>query len=218
MANGLLSQSSPFFNPDMTTYSYDPDAAKALLAEDGWTPGSDGICTNDDGDRLAFDLATTAGNQTREQIALVIQSQLEQICIAVTPKFVSLQTYNGELSRRREFTGMIMSSIRFSPSTSPAIALATDKIPNAENNFVGNNFSGYSNPDMDAALEEFQQALDQDGQKAAWQKIQAKFAADLPMLPLYFYTEAYVTVPDLKGFRLDTYDPLMIWANDWYRD
>ncbi|KEQ08305.1 peptide ABC transporter substrate-binding protein [Pseudorhizobium pelagicum] len=218
VANGLLPDSNPFFNPDITRYSYDPDAAKALLQEAGWTQGGDGICVNDKGERLSFDLATTAGNQTREQIALVIQSQLGEICVDIKPTFVPLQEYNGELSRRRNFSGLIMSSIRFSPSTTPGIAVASDAIPTAENNWVGNNFSGYSSPEMDAALNEFQQALSAKAQRAAWQTIQQQFAEDLPMLPLYFYAEAYVTVPDLSNFNVVTYDPLMIWAQDWKRE
>jgi peptide/nickel transport system substrate-binding protein len=38
------------------------------------------------------------------------------------------------------------------------------------------------------------------------------------MLPLYFYAEAYVSTPDLKGFNINTFDPLMIWAKDWHRE
>jgi peptide/nickel transport system substrate-binding protein len=217
VANGLLPDTNPFFNPNIVKYTYDPDAARALLAEAGWTPGSDGICTKD-GARLALDLATTAGNQTREQIALVLQSQLAEICVEVAPSFVPLQEYNGTLSRKRTFSGLIMSSIRFSPSTSPDIALGTDAIPAEDNNFVGNNFSGYSSPDMDKALDEFGAALSADKQQAAWNTIQTQFTEDLPMLPLYFYAEAYVSVPDLQDFKVVTYDPLMIWSENWRRE
>ncbi|MCJ8520919.1 peptide/nickel transport system substrate-binding protein [Pseudorhizobium tarimense] len=218
VADGLLSDRSSFYNNDIEAYAFDPEKAGTLLAEAGWKPGSDGICTNDNGDRLALELATTAGNQTREQIALIIQDQLKNICVEIKPSFVPLQEYNGDLSRRREFSGLIMSSIRFSPSTSPAIALATDRIPTADNSWVGNNFSGYSDPEMDKALEEFSEALSPAAQKDAWAKIQSIFSQDLPMLPLYFYAEAYVSTPDLKDFRMNTYDPLMIWAKEWRRE
>jgi len=218
VAYGLLAEQSTYFNPEVERYPYDPEGVKQLLTESGWTPGRDGICVNDKGDRLEFDLATTAGNQTREQIALVIQDQLSQLCIGIKPSFVPLQEYNGDLSRKRQFRGLIMSSIRFSPSTSPRIALGSDRIPAEDNSWVGNNFSGYNNPEMDAALDAFEAALSVDEQKKTWSTIQKIFADDLPMLPLYFYTEAYVTKPDIKGFHVNTYDPLMIWAKDWYRE
>lgn len=218
VANGLLSDTNALFNPSIKKYSYGQKEAMALLADAGWTKGGDGVCVNAAGDRLSLDLATTAGNQTREQIALVIQDQLKQICVEIVPQFVPLQKYNGELARHREFTGLIMSSIRFSPSTNPRIALGTDRIPSEKNNWVGNNFSGYSNPKMDVALVDFQNALSPKDKKGAWGDIQAYFAEDLPMLPLYFYAESYVTGPDMKGLNLNTFDPLMIWSENWYRE
>lgn len=217
VAHSLLSDTNPLYNKAIPRYDYDPKAASQLLTDAGWTPADDGICTNKKGERLSVDLTTIAGNQTREQIALVIQDQLKQICIEVKPRFLPLQKYNGEASRHRGFTGMIMSSIRFSPSTSPRIALGSDRIPSEANSWVGNNFSGYASAKMDSALDEFQAALSADERKVAWSDIQASFADDLPMLPLYFYSEAYVAVPDLKGFEQNTFDPLMIWAKDWYR-
>src|SRR5690606_6106106 len=159
VAYGLLAAGNSYFNSDVPRYEYDPEAVKALLAEAGWTPGADGICVNDNGDRLSFDRATIAGNHTREHIALVVQDHLSQLCIEIKPAFVPLQEYNGELARKRNFSGLIMSSIRFSPSTSPRIALGSDRIPTEENSWVGNNFSAYSSPEMDAALDDLQAAL-----------------------------------------------------------
>lgn len=218
VANGLLATTSPYYNTKMETYAYNLDSAKAILAEAGWKPGSDGICVNAAGERLALELATTAGNQTREQIAQVIQSQLAEACVAITTKFVPLQEYNGELARKRQFTGLIMSSIDFSPSTSPRIALGSKRIPVEGNKFTGNNFSGYVSGAMDAALDKFDVALSPAETKAAWEGIQGIFAQDLPMLPLYFYARSYVSVPDLKDFRQSTFDPLQNFAEEWRRE
>lgn len=218
VANGILSDSSPFFSKDIVIYPYDPEAAKTLLKEAGWTPGGDGICANAKGDRLSLELGTTAGNQTREQIAQVIQSQLQQICVEIKNKFVPLQEFNGELARRRQFTGLLMSSINFSPSTSPAIALHSNATPNEENAWVGNNFSGYKSDRMDAALSELDNSLSPKESHESWADVQKVFAEDLPMLSLYFYALAYVTVKDLKDFRQATYDPLMIWSEEWSRE
>lgn len=218
VANGLLSTTSAYYNPDMITYSYDPDAALALLAEAGWSPGADGICVDAKGTRLSLEMVTTAGNQTREQIAQVVQSQLQEACVEIVNKFVPLQEFNGEQARKRLFTGLMMSSIDFSPSTSPRIALGSNRIPSPENKFTGNNFSGYKNEVVDAALDMFDVALTAEDTKQAWGKIQAQFAQDLPMLPLYFYARAYVTTPDLKDFRQSTFDPLQNFAEEWRRE
>lgn len=218
VANGLLATTNPFYSTDIKTYAFDPEQAKSLLGEAGWTPGSDGICTNGAGDRLSLDLVTTAGNQTREQIAQVVQSLLKDVCVEITNKFVPLTEFNGEQARRRAFTGLMMSSIDFSPSTSPRIALGSDQVPTAENKFVGNNFSGYISEAMDAALDKYDASLTTEESKTSWSQIQDNFAEELPMLPLYFYARAYVSVPDLKNFRQSTYDPLMIWSEEWTRE
>jgi peptide/nickel transport system substrate-binding protein len=218
VANGVLSDDSPLFNPDIARYDYDPEGAKALLKDAGWTPGSDGICENANGDRLSLELVAAAGNQTREQIANVIQNQLRRLCVEIKTRFVSFQEFNSVLQRHRRFTGLTLSSITFSPAASPRIALASGAVPSPENAWVGDNFSGYKSDAMDAALRQLDCSFSAADAKAAWAEVQKIFSDDLPMLPLYFYVRAYVTVPDLKNFRQATYDPLMIWAQEWSRE
>ncbi|MBY5790725.1 peptide ABC transporter substrate-binding protein [Rhizobium leguminosarum] len=217
VANGIVSTENTYYNKDMTLYSYDAEKSKELLESAGWKPGSDGICVNDKGDRLSLELVSTSGNQTREQIAQVIQSQLREVCIEITNNFVPLQEFNGEMARKRKFKALMMSSIDFSPSVSPRIALGSDAIPKPENNGVGNNFSAYASPAMDKAITDLEAALDPETTKEKWAEVQKIFSDDLPMLPLYFYPRAYVTVTDLANFRQGTLDPLQIWSEEWQR-
>ncbi|EUB99449.1 ABC-type transporter, periplasmic subunit [Rhizobium sp. CF080] len=217
VANGILSDENSYYNKNMTIYKYDPTKAKDLLAKAGWKPGPGGICVNDKGERLSLELVSTAGNQTREQIAQVLQSQMKEVCIEIKNNFVPLQEFNGDMARKRKFKALIMSSIDFSPSVSPRIALGSDAVPKADNNFVGNNFSAYSSPAMDKAISELEVALDPKTTKEKWAEVQKIFSEDLPMLPLYFYPRAYVAVPDLVNFRQGTLDPLQIWAEEWER-
>ncbi|WP_378944352.1 peptide ABC transporter substrate-binding protein [Mesorhizobium sp. ANAO-SY3R2] len=217
VANGPLSDDNALYNKNIPTYSYNPDKAKELLAQAGWKPGSDGICVNDKGERLSFELVSTAGNQTREQISQVVQSQLRDVCVEITNKFVPLQEFNGELIRKRKFKDLLMSSVDFSPSVSPRLTFGSDAIPKPENNNVGSNFSGYMNPAMDNVIAELEVTLDPTAAKAKWDEVQKIAAEDLPVLPLYFYPRAYVTVPDLVNFRQGTLDPLQIWSEEWER-
>ncbi len=41
---------------------------------------------------------------------------------------------------------------------------------------------------------------------------------ELPILPLYLYSRAYVTVKDLRDFEAGTVDPLGNWAERWRRN
>ena len=215
VAHSLQGTVSPYFTESVPKYAYDPDAARQLLADAGWTPGPDGVCVNANGDRLSFEFVTTAGNATREQIALVIQSQLREICVETNNVFAGLPEYNGDYARRRKFTGMIMSSIEFSLGSSPRIALGSDAIPSEANSFVGNNFSGYASERMDAVISELESSLETEKLNAHWAEVQQIFSEELPMLPLYFYTTAWVAPLNLGGFKASPYDPEMTWAETW---
>lgn len=217
VAHGILSDQNTLYNKDIEQYAYNPDKARELLAAAGWKPGSDGYCVNDAGQRLTLEMVTTAGNQARQQIAQVVQSEMRQVCVDLRNVFVPLQQFNGDMARKRLFTGLMMSSIDFSPSVSPRIVFGSGAIPKPSNGRTGNNFSGYSSAAMDQAISGVESALDTQTRKQKWGEVQKIFADDLPMLPLYFYPRAYVSVPDLVHFRQGTLDPLQIWAEEWER-
>jgi peptide/nickel transport system substrate-binding protein len=60
---------------------FDPDQAKAIMAEEGWKKGSDGILTKD-GKKLALALWSKSDSDERK-VAVVIQAQLAKLGIEV---------------------------------------------------------------------------------------------------------------------------------------
>lgn len=80
-------------DPTIEPYPFDPEAAKALLAEAGWTD-TDGDGTVDkDGQELAFTMVTNANNRMRVDIVTVIQQQLKEIGVDVTPSTLEFNTF-----------------------------------------------------------------------------------------------------------------------------
>ena len=70
------------YTPQPDPSSYDPAAARALLAAAGWKPGRDGIRVKA-GKRLEVELATVAGVIARQNAEVVIQQQLRAVGIDV---------------------------------------------------------------------------------------------------------------------------------------
>jgi len=67
-----------FFNEDaQVKYEFSIDKAKALLADAGFTPGSDGILQKD-GKKLEFEMWYRSGSDVDEQALLIIQSAMEK--------------------------------------------------------------------------------------------------------------------------------------------
>ncbi len=204
------------YSPDVPKYPYDPKKAKALLAEAGFTPGPDGICRNDRGERLSFPLQTTAGNRLRELQEEVLQSNWRVSCIEVTIKNEPARAFFGETLKKRLFSGLAMYAWIMTVTASPRQTLASESIPSAENGYAGSNSVGYSNPRLDALISEVETELDPQKRKLAWAEMQKIYATDLPALPLFFRADPHVVPRWLKGYEPTGHLALTPnWAEHW---
>jgi peptide/nickel transport system substrate-binding protein len=73
-----------WFNNSLRPRAFDPDAARRLLAEDGFHSGGQGLVDRD-GHPVEFSLITNSGNRARERMAAMIQQDLAALGIRVTP-------------------------------------------------------------------------------------------------------------------------------------
>ena len=75
VAQGTQPVISYAYAPDQITtkYTYDPEKAKALLAEAGWTDSDGDGIVDKDGEPLSFELLYAAGSPTRDQIVAYMQ-------------------------------------------------------------------------------------------------------------------------------------------------
>ena len=74
------------FDPAVKSVPFDPDAAKAMLADAGWIAGPDGIVRKN-GRPLELLLATNSTSATERSLSLLIQAALRRIGIAVSIKY-----------------------------------------------------------------------------------------------------------------------------------
>ena len=65
----------------------------------------------------------------------------------------------------------------------------------------GNNRTGWSNPEYDRLLQEAGQTRDAEERFEVFQKMEALLIEEAPMLPVYFYTNAYLIDPSVKGWH-----------------
>jgi peptide/nickel transport system substrate-binding protein len=68
------------------TYAYDPDRARALLAEAGWTDTNGDGTVDKDGQEMAFELLYGSGSPTTDQIVAYIQDAWAAIGVGMTPQ------------------------------------------------------------------------------------------------------------------------------------
>ncbi|WEK56271.1 MAG: ABC transporter substrate-binding protein [Candidatus Cohnella colombiensis] len=166
---------------EAVNYAYDAEKAKALLAEDGWVPGKDGILVKD-GHRFSFELQYNAGNSRREQVSAIIQENLKDVGIEVTPKGIDFATWIDQ---------------NITPGKFPAILLAwslNNPDPDGESIFsskyfppTGQNGGWYVNESVDELWVKGQQVVDQKERTKIYHQIGKELSIDLPYVFLYQY-------------------------------
>ncbi len=201
---------------DVPKYGFDPQRAAALLDEAGWSKKVKGTRVNDKGEPLRFTLMTTAGNRTRELVQQVLQSQWKASGIDIRINNEPARVFFGQTVTQRRFEAMAMFAWLSAPENVPRTTLHSDSIPTAENNWGGQNYTGYKNPKMDALLEVIETELDRDKRKSMWSDLQHMYATDLPVLPLYFRANTYVLPKWLTGVRPTGHKyPTTNWVEEW---
>ena len=215
IADGPISPLDPMFSPNTRHYPYDAAAARKLLDEAGFSDIKNGVRHNAKGDRLSLEITTTAGNRVRELVAQVIQSQLRQVGVELRIKAEPPRVFSEGLNRR-QFTALAMYAWVQRPEGVPRTLLHSKEIPSAENAWSGQNYPGYRNPAMDAALDAAERELDSAKRRALFADIQRIHAEDLPVLPLFFRVDPFVIPKQLKGVTPTGHlNSSTLWIEQW---
>jgi len=167
-----------YYNPDVPKFSYDPERAKALLAQAGWKPNADGVMAKD-GRPFEFTILTNQGNDLRVRTAEIIQRRLKEIGIVVQIRTVEWAAFLKEFIEKGNFEAVILGwntgldpdqyDIWHSSKTKPGEL----------------NFNHYSNPEVDRLLAEGRHTFDREKRRRAYFKLQEVLAEDQPYTFLY---------------------------------
>jgi peptide/nickel transport system substrate-binding protein len=126
-------------------WPYDPAEAQKILAAKGWkdTDG-DGVLDRG-GKKFAFTVTSNAGNQIRNDAAVMIQQQLKKVGIEATPRILEFNTLVADTG-----TGNFDATI-----TGFSIDTSLDLSGNFHSRSVGGgeNYFHYANPEMDRLLD-----------------------------------------------------------------
>ncbi len=216
VAHSLVHPLDPGFDPEVVRYSHDPELAASLLDEAGWTLGPDGIRINTAGEQLSFPFMTTAGARTRELVQQVLQAQFRTVGVETLIRNEPARVFFGKTVTQRKSPGLTMYAFLSVPESVPSSMLRSDRIPSQENAWIGQNFPGYRNLEMDALLDALETELNPARRLGMWAQLQEIYATDLPAMPLYFRAEPYVMPKWLRGVRPTGHlVPATRWVEEW---
>jgi len=179
------------YNDDLDPYPYDPERARALLAETGTeTP------------EITF-YVTEGGSGMLDPVAMgtAIQADLEAVGFDVTIETYEWNTFLGRVNPGLEGEADMaeMAWMTNDPDTLPYLALRTDAWPDQG----GFNSGYYSNPEVDALLEEARTATDQERRAELYREMQVIVHEDAPWVFVANWVQNAVTSDRVENFALE---------------
>jgi peptide/nickel transport system substrate-binding protein len=169
---------------------YDPDAATALLEENGWVAGDDGV-REKDGERLHVRFSQIVGVPVSENEAQLLQSQLAEVGIEVEIVDMSLQEW-GNILVAGEFEMMAFSWVG---TPFPFRGLEQLFGNGSDSNF------GFSDiPELDPLFDALQATVDDTERAAIANEIDAILWEFAHTAPLYQRPDLWATNADLANF------------------
>ena len=192
----LIPPDHPLIAPDLPVWPYDPSAGQALLDEIGWIdadgdPYTPRIAQNVTGvpnrTQLTFFYETTTAQQ-RQQALQILAETLTQCGIGVNVVHWPAGEWfadgpDGRLFGRQFDLGQFAWIITGGMSCD---LYMSNRIPSDQLGWGGQNETGYSNPDFDAACSRYYQTLPgETGYVENSWDVQYYLAWDLPTIPLY---------------------------------
>ncbi|MFW2422771.1 MAG: ABC transporter substrate-binding protein [Porticoccaceae bacterium] len=218
VADGPVSPLDRVASSDVPRYNYQPQKAAQLLDSAGWAMAENGLRYNSAGEPLRLEIMSTAGNKTRELLQQVIQGQLQQVGIDLRINNQAPRVFFGQTTRERRYSGMALFAWISAPESVPRSTLHSSEIPTADNNFAGQNYTGFSNAEMDQLLEQLETTLDFNQRLPLWHRLQAIYAEQLPVLPLFWRPNSYIYPLWLRGAEPTGHlDSSTNWIEEWHR-
>jgi peptide/nickel transport system substrate-binding protein len=180
--------------PSMTAYAesgaYAPSAAKAksMLAEAGFTAGSDGVLTKG-GRRFSLRLRTPDGMYPNDtQVAQVVQDQLKAVGVEVTIQKVDKSTFWDGITVPKSKVDFDLVLFGYNPSHASGV-LQLDALyvtnPTPSEKPRQWNFNWYSNGQVDTLVRQAAQTVDESAQKQVLAQAQKLLWDDAPYIWLY---------------------------------
>lgn len=198
------------------------EKANALLDEAGWVMGEDGIRTKD-GVRMSLKIATTTGNQLREQTEQVLADMLKTVGIELVienvPSDVLFAGWESDGMRDKGKYDIVMYTT--GPSVDPDShmysSFVSSQIPTAENEGTGANFARYINKDVDGWLEEAGTITDVSARKELYCKAIEQINKDIPRLFLYERLSIMANRNEFHGLKISPTFVDFAWdAANWW--
>ncbi len=183
------------YNPNVARFPYDPEKAKALLAEAGWRNTNGDGALYKDGKPFTFTIPTNQGNDERKKVAEIIQQRLKEIGVRADIQILEWAAFLKEFIKKRRFEAIILGW---------GIGLDPDQYEIWHSSKTGPdelNHISYANPGVDRLLELGRASCRPEERKKYYDRLQELLAEDQPIIFLYFRDALLAVASRIHGIE-----------------
>lgn len=182
--DGLPVHPNEAYDPSLVTerLQYDPEKAKALLAEAGAT-------------NLVLDMLSTSQYPQHNDTALVVQQSLAAVGITLNLHLPDWATRIAQGNEGRYHIGVNGTSGAYNDPDSISTWIAGGQTASYNRPW------GYGNPRIDELLQDAREEVDNAKRAAFYAEIEKIFIEELPLLPLLWRPQAYGVRDEVSGFQ-----------------
>ncbi len=164
-------------NPKLTPTGYDPDKARALLKEAGFSDSNNDGILEKNGKPFSFEIITNQ-NKEREKSAVIIQRRLKEVGIDVKIRAIEWASFISRFINTGDFDVVILG---WGLSLDPDQYNIWHSSQQAPGQF---NFVGYSNPKVDQLLEQGRTEFDPEKRMEIYHQFAELLLEDSPIVYL----------------------------------
>jgi peptide/nickel transport system substrate-binding protein len=188
-AASLLPPEHWAYNPDVPRYEYDPAKARELLNHAGYMPAADGV-------RFHLTMKTSTEESTR-LLAAVLQQQLKDVGIALDIHTFEFATFYSDIVKGAfQVYSMRWIGGNENPDIFEHVFHSASVPPRRANR------SYYSNPRVDALIDQARREIDQDKRKILYAEIQRMVAEDLPYINFWYLDNVLVHTRRVRNLHV----------------
>jgi peptide/nickel transport system substrate-binding protein len=215
----ILPEQRAFYAGDeqLTRYSYNPDRARALLDEAGVVDNDGDGVREAAGQPFALTLLTT-DTSLRVALAQRVADDLNAIGMQVTVEPQPVDQFfspTGSLFRRTFEVVLFGWIADVEPGGVPLWSCSAVPIP--ENNYTGNNFSGWCFEAAEWPIRRATNTLDSRVRAQAYLEHQRLWTQEVPVVPLLQRPLVVIAQPQVQGLAPDPLAPITWNIAEWRR-
>jgi len=193
-ADSPIPPASWAYSGSLTRYEANAEVANLLLDEAGWRRGADGVRRRG-GQTLAFSI-TASSDPVHTEVAKRVAAAWNELGANVTVKVSGLTPLVRDLIEQHDYEAILFVNAS-EPDPDPYKAWHSEGRGGR-----GDNLSLWSNPRVDAILQEARTLAPPTRRVELYREFQEIFAQEVPAIPLYVPTVLYVQDASLSGVRI----------------